>query len=307
MTRPRKDLVCVDDTPFYHLTSRCVRRSFLCGLDPVTGNDYEHRRLFIEQRIHLLSSIFAIDIAAYAVMSNHFHLVVRYDPLACNRWSAQEVAERWVAAIAPDSVLEDPQRRQARIDALIAEPDDIERLRQRLGSMSAFMQHLKQPIARQANSEDEVKGHFFEQRFYSGALLCEEALLAAMAYVDLNPVRARIAKDIEHCDHTSIARRLKENTAERLEQMLQPLASGLSPDDDAQPSITLGGYIEVLRALAAIERPRSKTPPPIPGRIRRWAQQVATLARRQRAFGYEEQLQAWLARRNMQALEVPFV
>jgi hypothetical protein len=80
--------------------------------------------------------------------------------------------------------------------------------------MSAFMQHLKQPIARQANGEDEVKGHFFEQRFYLGALLCEEALLAAMAYVDLNPVRARIAKDIEQCDHTSIAKRLEGNTAE---------------------------------------------------------------------------------------------
>ena len=307
MATARALLVDPDHALNYHLVSRCVRRSWLCGWDSIRRKDCTPRKDALEKRLFRLVRCFAVELHGFAIMSNHFHLVVRYDPLACHRWSAQEVAERWVAAIAPDSVLEDPQRRQARIDALIAEPDNIERLRQRLGSMSAFMQHLKQPIARQANSEDEVKGHFFEQRFYSGALLCEEALLAAMAYVDLNPVRARIAKDIEHCDHTSIAKRLKENTAERLEQMLQPLASGLSPDDDAQPSITLGGYIEVLRALAAIARPRSKTPPPIPGRIRRWAQQVATLARRQRAFGYEEQLQAWLARHNMQALETPFV
>ena len=67
-------------------------------------------------------------------------------------------------------------------------------LHERLGSLSAFMQHLKQPIARRANIEDGVTGHFFEKRFYSGALLDEEALLTAMAYVDLNPVRAGICE-----------------------------------------------------------------------------------------------------------------
>ena len=91
MTRPRRDLVCVEDTPFYHLTSRCVRRSFLCGLDSVSGNDYEHRRGWIEQRIMALASVYAVDICAYAVMSNHYHIV-----LHINAEKAKALADRMV-------------------------------------------------------------------------------------------------------------------------------------------------------------------------------------------------------------------
>ena len=70
MTLPRERLVSVTDTPYYHVVSRCVRRTFLCGIDHQTGKNYEHRRQWIEDRIRILSSIFTIDICAYAVMSN---------------------------------------------------------------------------------------------------------------------------------------------------------------------------------------------------------------------------------------------
>ena len=136
MATARALLVDPDHALNYHLVSRCVRRSWLCGWDSIRRKDCTPRKDALEKRLFRLVRCFAVELHGFAIMSNHFHLVVRYDPLACHRWSAQEVAERWVAAIAPDSVLEDPQRRQARIDALIAEPDDIERLRQRLGSMS---------------------------------------------------------------------------------------------------------------------------------------------------------------------------
>lgn len=80
MTRPRKEQVSVQDTPYYHVVSRCVRRSYLCGEDHTTGRSYEHRRQWIEDRIRILSSIFAIDICAYAIMSNHLHIVVKLCP-----------------------------------------------------------------------------------------------------------------------------------------------------------------------------------------------------------------------------------
>ena len=93
MTKPRKDLVSVSDTPYYHIVSRCVRRTFLCGYDRQTNTDYEHRKQWIVDRIQLLSSLFSIDLCSYAIMSNHYHLVVHINPEEAESWDSKEVAE----------------------------------------------------------------------------------------------------------------------------------------------------------------------------------------------------------------------
>ena len=69
VTKPRKQQISLDATPFYHCVSRCVRRAFLCGTDKLTGRSYEHRRHQIEGDILRLASVFFIDIAAFAVLS----------------------------------------------------------------------------------------------------------------------------------------------------------------------------------------------------------------------------------------------
>ncbi|MEE4217643.1 MAG: hypothetical protein V2I48_08545 [Xanthomonadales bacterium] len=211
MPEPRYRQVSVEDTPYYHCISRCVRRAFLCGEDAVTGYNFEHRRQWIVDRIKLLCSVFAIDLCAYAVMSNHYHVVVRIDIGQVKQWSDEEVARRWMQLFSGPQLM---HQYLGRTD--LAAPELVwiaERLaiwRNRLCDLSWFMRCLNEPIARMANREDHCSGRFWEGRFKSQALLDARAVLACMAYVDLNPIRAAMAKTPEQSDYTSIQERIHQ-------------------------------------------------------------------------------------------------
>jgi REP element-mobilizing transposase RayT len=209
MPRARKHIVCLSVTRYYHVSSRCVRRAFLCGADRHTGKSYAHRRRWIEDRLRVLSSLFSIDLCAYAVMSNHYHLVVKLNPDEPDTWSDDEVLNRWT------TLFRGPLLVQRYRDGETTTPLELDAIRSmaavyrnRLGSLSWFMKCLNEPIARKANAEDHCTGHFWEARFHSQPLSSDRALLAAMAYVDLNPVRAKIAKTPEQSEYTSIRARL---------------------------------------------------------------------------------------------------
>jgi REP element-mobilizing transposase RayT len=206
----RKHLISLQDTPYYHVISRCVRRAWLWGTDEFAGRDYSHRKRWVIDRLGCLSEIFAIEICAYAVMSNHYHLVLYVDREKAKGWTEEEVIQRWSQLHQQPHVI---QRYQAP-DALPSEREAAEKIieawRERLFDISWFMRHLNECLARRANAEDDCTGRFWEGRFKSQALLDEAGLLTAMAYVDLNPIRAGIAKAPEDAEFTSIYQRIRQ-------------------------------------------------------------------------------------------------
>ncbi len=213
MTMPRSALVSLSDTPWYHVVSRCVRRAFLCGDDSFTGKNFNHRRGWIESRILELAGVFAIDVAAYSVMSNHYHIVVRIDGERAKKWTDEEVLNRWTQLFTGPLFVQrylSEKRSEMDVSQLASVSTWTATYRDRLHDLSWFMRVLNESIARMANSEDECTGRFWEGRFKSQALLDEHALLTAMAYVDLNPIRAAMAETPEQSDHTSVQQRIHD-------------------------------------------------------------------------------------------------
>ena len=230
MARPRHTQISLDDTPYYHCVSRCVRRAFLCGEDRVLGISFEHRRQWIVDKLFELTVIFAIDLCAYAVMSNHYHVVLHVDRKQAQGWSRDEIIQRWHRLFHGNAL----SRRYARGDRLLAvEHTLLERFvitwRLRLMDISWLMRVLNESIARKANEEDGCKGRFWEGRFKSQALLDDAALAACMAYVDLNPVRAGMADTPGQSEYTSIRRRIKKAISTGLANHPHQQAPGLLP------------------------------------------------------------------------------
>ena len=241
MTQPRRQIVDPTQAQFFHLINRCVRRSWLCGFDSYSNTEFEHRKAWLKTRILELGDIFATGIYAFAVMSNHVHVVLHMHPATANTWSSEEVARRWVRLF-PAST---PELGEQKIAAIVENPEQIAIYRIRLADVSWLMKCLSEPIARRANAEDKVTGRFWEGRFKSQLLLSEKSILAAMTYVDLNPVRADIATGVSTSDNTSVKMRhdqIRKNEAVA-SQTLAPLAGVKSAN---VPPMTEAEYIDLV-------------------------------------------------------------
>jgi hypothetical protein len=203
MTIARAHLVDPAVSRWYHCVTRCVRRAFLLG------DEHQDRKTWIEHRIQELAEIFAISVGGFAILENHLHLLVRLNPAPAQGWSDKEVVRRWSRLFPPRDKARQPLPvTENWVQDRLKEPGWVARARQRLQSLSWFMKCLKEPLARLANRQDQMRGAFFEGRFKSVAILDDEALLTVCAYIDLNPVAAGIADVPEASAHTSIKQRV---------------------------------------------------------------------------------------------------
>jgi len=252
--------VCLADTPYYHCVSRCVRRSFLCGVDSYSGQSYEHRRGWVEERLLYLSSVFAIDICAYAVMSNHVHVVMHVDVDKAQGWSDKQVISLWHTLYKGTLITQKRMRDEPLSPGEeVTLQDTVKEYRRRLHDISWFMRNLNEYIARQANKEDGCTGRFWEGRFKSQALLDESAVLACMAYVDLNPIRAKMAKTPDTSAHTSIMKRTKALTNKKQQPyQLMPFVGNPRQPMPKGIAYTIKDYCELVDETGRIIRADKK-------------------------------------------------
>jgi REP element-mobilizing transposase RayT len=252
--RRRAEVIDESKVGIFHITSRCVRQAFLCGEHAGDEKDYSHRRGWIEERVRFLASVFLVDILGFGVMSNHCHYILRNRPDLISRLTDRELAQRiWRLRNETDTL--DPsqrrrrrrraERRLAAIEAISRDTELIATHRQRLSSISWFMSSLNYRIACRANHEDGVTGRFWEGRFRCHPVLSQEHLLAAMVYIDLNPIRAGLADRPEDSIYTSVYRRAHAARARR-EAFQTSRERARQVNDEAQAQRTFDEFLSPI-------------------------------------------------------------
>lgn len=231
----RADVFDPHQVSVFHCINRCVRRCFLCGHDPVTGKNFDHRKRWLEDRLRFLASCFGIDVFSFAILANHFHLILRNRPDVVATWTDREVAGRWLRLCplrnTPEVKL--AEATESEVEAIVSRPARLAEIRERLSHISWFMRMIAEPVARQANREDDTSGRFWQGRFRAVKLCDEAAILACSVYVDLNPIRAGIADTPEASDFTSVQRRIE--AARPCDPISTPETRLSSPTPASQP------------------------------------------------------------------------
>ena len=207
----RVEVFAPDEVAVVHVMNRVVRRCFLLGDDPVTGKNYDHRKAWIEELLQRFAAVFGIDLLTFAILSNHFHLILRSRPDVVATWDDTEVARRWLMLCpirkTAEHLPEEPN--EPELNSIRNDPQKLAAIRSRLSDIGWWMRLLCQQVATRANHEDQEVGKFWQARFRAVRLLDEQALLACSAYVDLNPIRAALAETLEASDYTSVQRRIQ--------------------------------------------------------------------------------------------------
>ena len=170
MVRLRRIKVTGEDA-YYHVISRTVHQKFLLG--------NTEKEMFVKM-VQKYSSLYFVKVIGYCVMSNHFHLLIKVEPET--KFSDKEVEDR----VRKNVKLKDE-------NAII----DVKYYRKRLENISEFMRQVKQSFSRWYNSVNNVRGTFWSDRYKSVLIEKGIALETVLAYIELNPIRARVVEKPE--------------------------------------------------------------------------------------------------------------
>lgn len=207
----RMEVFAPNEIATVFVTNHVVRRCFLMGIDPITGKNFNHRKVMIEGQLKRLARGFGIDLLGYALLSNQIDLIMRSRPDIVATWSDKEVARRWLL-VCPvrknaEGIAEDPNDDE--INKIRKNKEKLAIIRLRLSDVAWWMRVLCQFIAVRANREDNEIGKFWQSRFREVRLLDDVAILACAAHVDLNPVITGTVKTLDKVTFTSVHRRIR--------------------------------------------------------------------------------------------------
>ncbi|MBC2600834.1 transposase [Puniceicoccus vermicola] len=184
----RKRLVFKDRTTYHHLMSRTVNGEAWFG-------DREKEQL--RKMIHQVAEFSGIRVITYAVMKNHFHLMVEVPGEA--EVTDAEIVRRY-RALYPKPTPWQPMRAEVLEKILREDPVEAEPLRRsltrRMHDVSWLMKTLKQRFSLWFNRSRERFGPVWAERYKSVLIEGDlKALRTVAAYIDLNPVRSGIVED----------------------------------------------------------------------------------------------------------------
>ena len=190
---------------YYHLTSRCVSQSLnqTQQLAPILNQQRWSR--WFENRVFQLANIFAIDIYSYAILNEHYHLIVGLNPQITDSWSDLQVAQKWLRIIPEQSVKEKKNSHQKfRLQAILSAPRLIKKYRKRLGNINWLLRKINEPLIKLINDEYKQESAFFEFRTKSHQLFDETELLMNMVYLDLSKTDKALSNSPEEKRETIV-------------------------------------------------------------------------------------------------------
>jgi hypothetical protein len=140
----RAEVFAPDEVAVVHVMNRVVRRCYLLGDDPVSGKNNDHRKMMIENQLQRLASAFEIDLLGFAIMSNHFHMILRSRPDVVSTWDDTEVARRWflICPVRKNSAGDPQEPNEFELNSIRNDPRKLEIPRLRLSDLGWWMRVL---------------------------------------------------------------------------------------------------------------------------------------------------------------------
>ena len=207
-----------EDSGAYHIISRVADTDIR-----FTSGEKEYFLKLME----IFSQGFYVDIHSFCVMDNHFHILLTGRESLAQKASKEELFRRY-KKIYGKSNHPPPGSYQSNGEIVVDEDGGVERLRRRLGSVSRFVQELKQTFSRWYNRHHDRKGYLWMDRFKGVIVDTGEAQLSCSAYIDLNPIRAGVVLRPEDYRWSSMG--LRARSSRRAKELLISLKQYKDPE-----------------------------------------------------------------------------